>query len=164
MPYPSRSSSARTPSGTALDAALVILAQRPHAASELRWKLRRKGHEPDQVESALARLGELGYLDDGAFARTLVSWRSSKRGRRAIASELAQRGVPREQAEAALAELDPDSEAAAARWVAAPALRSGDAASLARAAAKLRRRGFSEAVIRAVLLRASVEAEADRLE
>ena len=148
----------------ALDTALILLALRPHAAVELRRKLRQKGHEPEEVEAALRRLDELGYLNDADFARVLVGWRSGKRGRRAIASELAQRGVSREQADIALAELDPEAEIEAASRLAAGALRSGDPAALARAAARLRRRGFPESVIRSVMRRASVDPDAEVVE
>ena len=91
MRSPNRSSrgAPRAPSLPIVDAALVILAQRPHAAAELRRKLRQKGHEAEAIEAALTRLAELGYLDDAEFARALVGWRAGKRGRRAIAAELA---------------------------------------------------------------------------
>lgn len=155
----------RSPKGrTTFDTAVGLLALRPHAALEIRRKLRQKGHEPEEIEAALTRLSELGYLDDADFARVLVGWRSGKRGRRAIASELAQRGVSRDQAEIALADLDPEVEIEAATRLAAGALRSGDPTALARAAARLRRRGFAESVIRAVMRRAAVDPDAEVVE
>ena len=130
----------------ALDRSLLILAGRPHAAAELARKLRQRGHEDAEIEAAMRRLRELGYLDDRAFAESLVGWRSRTRGRRAMASELAARGVSRDVAAEVLAAVDPGAELEAARKLVA---RDGD--NLARAAARLRRRGFSESTIRTTL-------------
>lgn len=130
----------------AFDRALLILAGRPHSAAELARKLRQRGHGGDEVEAAIARLRGVGYLDDRAFAQSLVGWRSASRGRRAMASELAARGVSRDVAQEVLGEVDADTELEAAAKIAAR-----DPANPARAAAKLRRRGFSEDVIRTVL-------------
>jgi len=150
---PTRSrSSGGGPATGPFDRALLILAGRPHSAAELRLKLRRRGHDADEVESALTRLRELGYLDDAAFAQSLVGWRSRSRGRRAIASELAARGVPREVSAAVLAEVDPEAELAAAQALLARSLRDrGDERELSRAVAKLRRRGFDADTIQSAL-------------
>jgi len=66
-------------------------------------KLARRGYTPDEVDAALVRLDELGYLNDLAFAEGLVRVRSSSRGPRALSAELAKRGVGRAQADRALA-------------------------------------------------------------
>jgi SOS response regulatory protein OraA/RecX len=66
-------------------------------------KLARRGHKPEEVESALVRLEELGYLNDLSFAEGLVRLRSKSRGPRALSAELAQKGVGRAQADRALA-------------------------------------------------------------
>jgi regulatory protein len=130
----------------AYDRALLILAGRPHSSAELRRKLRQRGHDADEVEATLTRLGEAGYLDDRAFAQSLVGWRSGKRGRRAMASELAARGVSRDVAMDVLGELDPAAELEAARRLVAR-----DSDDPRRAAARLRRRGFGEDTIRSAL-------------
>lgn len=136
----------------ALSAGLRILASRPHAAAELRRKLRRRGYEREEVEGVVGRLAQAGYLDDAEFARSLVGWRSAGRGRRAIASELAARGVSREDAEAALGDLDRDQEVAAAAALVARILPAGAGErEVARAAGRLRRRGFAEGAIRSAL-------------
>jgi regulatory protein len=69
-------------------------------------KLTRRGYTSDEVEVALVRLEELGYLNDLAFAEGLVRVRSSSRGPRALSAELAKRGVGRAQADLALASYD----------------------------------------------------------
>jgi regulatory protein len=66
-------------------------------------KLARRGYTPEEVDSALARLDELGYLNDLSFAEGLVRVRSASRGPRALSAELARRGVGRAQADRALA-------------------------------------------------------------
>lgn len=135
------------------DIAVRLLARRPHSRRELERKLRRRGFEDDAIAAALTRCAEHGYLDDAGFAAALVRARSASRGRRAIAAELAQRGVGRELLGGALEGLDPEDELAAAitlvrRRLAAhaepPTLRE----LLDDAGPKLLRRGFSPGVVR----------------
>jgi regulatory protein len=66
-------------------------------------KLARKGYSPQEIDAAVARLDELGYLNDLSFAEGLVRVRSASRGPRALSAELARRGVGRAQADRALA-------------------------------------------------------------
>jgi regulatory protein len=135
-----------------VDQALRFLGSRPHAAAELGQKLRRKGYKQAEIEAALTRLRELGYVDDASFARSLIGWRSGSRGRRAIAAELAARGVSRETAAQVLGETDPDSDHTAARAIAARLLRPpASPEQVARVAAKLRRRGFGEDAVSGAL-------------
>jgi regulatory protein len=51
-----------------LTAALRMLARRPYSIAEMRRALARKYPENDRVGVAIARLRELGYLDDRKFA------------------------------------------------------------------------------------------------
>ena len=83
-----------------------LLAGRAHSRAEMQRKLARRGYTPEEVEVALVRLDELGYLDDLAFAEGLVRVRSASRGPRALSAELAKRGVGRAQADRALASYD----------------------------------------------------------
>ncbi len=83
-----------------------LLSGRAHSRVEMQRKLARRGYTPDEVEAALVRLDELGYLNDLAFAEGLVRVRSSSRGPRALSAELAKRGVGRAQADRALASYD----------------------------------------------------------
>ena len=80
--------------GTPLDASFRILSLRDHSEAELRTKLKQKGYE-EGVEETVARLKELGYLDDLRFARQFVS--SSVRNGRGYGAklriDLARRGV-----------------------------------------------------------------------
>ncbi len=129
------------------EAAVAALARRPHARAELERKLVRKGHERGEVEVALDRAAELGYLDDAAYARSLVGRRSAARGTAAIGAELRAKGLSRPEIEAALAALDPEAEHAAALRLAERLVKPGGGREeVERAAAKLVRRGFSSEV------------------
>jgi regulatory protein len=51
-----------------LTAALRMLARRPYSIAELRRALAKKSFPKEQVDAAIVRLRELGYLDDRKFA------------------------------------------------------------------------------------------------
>lgn len=83
---------------TALETALRFLGARPRTQWELRRRLQRSGADDDVLAAALARLGQLGYVDDEAFVRWWSEQRDrhAPRGRRLIEAELRQMGVPRD--------------------------------------------------------------------
>jgi regulatory protein len=120
---------------------------------ELQRKLSRRGHSPDEIALALTRLNELGYLNDRSFAEGLVRHRAASRGPRALSAELAQRGVDRAQADAAVAGFEPEAQlAAATRLVERLYARRAPATyreTLDSVGAKLLRRGFSSSIVRA---------------
>jgi regulatory protein len=86
------------------DRALNILALRARSVAELRRALTRKGEPAEQVEAALARLLQAGFLDDASFARQFARSRVAGAGfsRRRLQAELARRGVARDVADAAI--------------------------------------------------------------
>ncbi len=97
----------------AMESALRLLAYRPRSEQELRERLARKGFEPAVVGRTLSRLREMGYLDDGAFARFWTETRQTfrPRSRWLLKAELRRRGVSQHTAEEATAGLS-DEEAA----------------------------------------------------
>lgn len=137
-------------------AALRFLETRSRSVSEVRRRLMHAGYRADLVEAAIGRLGDLGVLDDQAFARAWVESRdrARPRGEAALRQELAVRGVERDVVDAALVER-PDTDEVAARR-----LLERRAASLARVAdprarrqkayALLARNGFDPSVCGAV--------------
>lgn len=131
----------------AFEAAVRLLALRPHSALELRRKLRRRGCPREEVEAALERVRDLGYQSDTGFAESLVRARASSRGRAAMAADLAARGIDRSAAGQALAEITPEIELDAARRVAARM--SG--VDPARLGGRLQRRGFSSETVRRLM-------------
>jgi len=95
----------------ALERALRILAAAGQTTARLRARLRRAGYADDAVEPALRRLTELRYIDDRAYAVSRMRRRiESGRGRRVIAAELRQRGVPDEVVDELVRGVDPDEE------------------------------------------------------
>ena len=101
----------------------------------------------------MARLAELGYLDDRSFAEGLVRRRGAVRGPLALSAELFARGVDRAAADAAVARFDPDAQLAAATRLAerlyATRPVEGYREMLDSIGSKLMRRGFSPKVVRA---------------
>jgi regulatory protein len=81
--------------GEVLDAAARFLETRPRSVAEVRRRLTTAGYPAPLVEASIQRLGELGYLDDQAFARTWVESRdrARPRGEHALRRELRLKGV-----------------------------------------------------------------------
>lgn len=109
------------------------------------------GADETVVEDLVARFVDLGYLDDAAFAEQLAMSAVERRGdgRRAVAETLRKRGIPREVAEAALAEL-PDDDAERALEFARSKVRGVEGkdyeSALRRLAGQLARRGYPSSV------------------
>ncbi len=144
--------SSKAPTVPALDAGLRLLAGRAHSRSELRLKLVRRGYSDADVDAAMTRLADLGYLDDRQFAAGHVRRRSATVGPLALSAELAARGVERAAAGEALAAFGPAAQLASAKQL---ALRlrghrsfAGYEQLLAVVGPKLVRRGFSATIAR----------------
>jgi len=60
--------------------ALRLLAGRAYSTGELREKLRRRAQREADVDNAVARLKDLGYLDDRRFAEAFAAARLSNDG------------------------------------------------------------------------------------
>jgi regulatory protein len=133
--------------------AIGLLARRAHSQSELRRKLRLKGYQPGAIDTAMARLLELGYLNDQDFARGLVRQRGALRGPLALSAELAAKGVSRAEAEIAVAEFGPEAQLLSATKLAerlyarTPGI--GYREMLDKIGATLLRRGFPTTIVRA---------------
>jgi regulatory protein len=136
----------------ALDAGLRLLARRAHSRVELRRKLGRRGYDEEEIQGALVRLAELGYLDDAAFSAGHVRRRSGSLGPLALTAELAARGVDRQAARGALAGFDRAAQVTSATHLAERLCGSSRPAGygelLDSVGAKLLRRGFSPGVAR----------------
>jgi len=142
----------------AREQALQYLDRRMRSRSELAAYLERKGHEADAIEEAMAALAGIGLLDDRAYARAFARdrIRFHPRGYRLIAAELGQRGVAREDVDAALAEGEeafPEAEVAAdlAARHAARLARYDEEDRRRRLRALLARKGFRHDSVTAVL-------------
>ncbi len=136
----------------ALESALRLLELRARSSKEIEQRLREKGYEAEVILAAIAKLTGLGLIDDADFARQWVESRSRARpkGARLLRSELAQKGVAKNEIEEAVSKVTPGDEAEMARRALAPkvgrrALPAGKLerrAEYQRLAAFLQRRGF----------------------
>ncbi len=99
-----------------MDKAFRLLARRPRSEHEIDEALRQADYSAPVRARILARLREMAYLDDKAFARWWVENRIqfSPRSKRALRQELYQKGVPRSIIDKTLAPLDDDQLALAA--------------------------------------------------
>ncbi|MBM7114685.1 regulatory protein RecX [Archangium primigenium] len=141
------------------------LAQRGRSRHELHAALERKGFTEPVCERALARVAELGYLDDTRFARNqaeLLLGRG-RHGPRAVEERLLAHGLSPEAVSDAVAsvsgELGFDPERAARQVLAQRgfAERVLPPKERARAARLLFSRGFSEELIHRLLGDATLE-------
>lgn len=153
----------------ARDDALRLLSHRARSVSEMRSRLRRKGHDEGRVEDVVQWLLDRSYLDDRAFARQFVSERLRRRPRGpfALVQELRKRGVDRSLAESvveSVMEEEGVDEGAVARSAAdgwlrrqsegvRSALTAGSSSDDGRSAVRrlygyLERKGFSREVVR----------------
>jgi regulatory protein len=156
-----------------LEAAARFLEARSRSESEVRRRLTRAGYRSDLVDTAIARLAELGMLDDAVFARAWVESRdrARPRGERAIREELRQKGVDRSVVDSILDErrAGADPEVGSPDRLAAERLLARNERSLARvtdprqrrqrAYALLARNGFDPETCREVAAMAARDAE-----
>jgi regulatory protein len=109
-----------------LEAAARFLEVRPRSVAEVRRRLTSVGYRADLVEGAIARMGDLGVLDDEAFARAWIESRdrARPRGERALRDELRLKGIDRELIDRSLddrrtgRDAPPPDQAAAERLIA----------------------------------------------
>ena len=102
------------------------------------------------MRSALKVFLELGYIDDATYAESHVRRRGAGRGPRALAAELAAKGVDREVVRQAVSGYDRDAQVRAAARLVHRAVGGRMPATyeelLDTAGTKLLRRGFSHAI------------------
>ncbi|MFI5258058.1 MAG: regulatory protein RecX [Candidatus Limnocylindrales bacterium] len=94
--------------GVVLSAAARFLELRSRSVQEVRRHLTSARYPEPLVQSAIARLIELGMLDDGAFARAWVESRDRvrPRGAQALRRELTLKGIDREVVAQVLSDRD----------------------------------------------------------
>jgi regulatory protein len=154
------------PEAVARQICLRMLTTAPRTQAQLASALRRRGVPEDAAEAVLARFAEVKLIDDAMFARAWVDSRHHGRGLagRALGAELRQRGVARDDIQAALSELSPDIELRTAHELIARRL-PGTAgmpvqARMRRLAGVLARKGYSSGLAYRVV-REALEAEAE---
>jgi len=134
----------RSAPSEALGVAVRALQHRDRAAADVDARLERAGVGEDERRETLDALQRLGYVDDARFAASRAQALAARgHGDRAIRFDLQRQGVTSEDAEAAVAKLEPErarAEAIAARRGPGPAT-----------ARYLARRGFGEDALEAAV-------------
>jgi SOS response regulatory protein OraA/RecX len=72
---------------------LRVLARQSYTVAELRRKLKLREVPDEAAEELLARLQELGLVDDATYAEQYVASRTASRGRLALSQELRRKGI-----------------------------------------------------------------------
>ena len=139
-----------------LEAAARFLEARSRSIAEVRRRLTTAGYRSELIDGAIARLTDLGMLDDEAFARAWVESRdrARPRGERALRDELRLKGIDRavvdqvldDRRDVPLAEGD-DGTARDPDRIAAARLMERHARALARIADPRRRRERAYALL-----------------
>lgn len=145
------------PMSVARSIGLDLLDASPKTRAQLADAMRRRGVPDDAANAVLDRFGEVGLVDDAAFADAWVTSRQAGRGLapRALANELRQRGIPQELIAEALGRVDSDDVESAARELVTRRSRSSaglpTAVRMRRLVAMLNRKGYSsELAVRVV--------------
>lgn len=145
---------------------LRLLTGAPRTRAQLADALRKRGVPGTAAEMVLGRFAEVGLIDDAMFARAWVESRHAGRGlaRRALASELGQRGVAKDDIDAAVGLLTPEDELATARELVVRKLAStrglAPEARIRRLAGVLARKGYPPGLAYRVI-REALEGEDD---
>ena len=131
---------------------LRLLTARNYTSSELGAKLSARGFDPAIVDRVIARLSEVGLVDDRAYAEIFVRTRHDRdsRGRRTIAMELKRKGIAESDVAEAVSQVTDDAEREAAVGLVRKSMRGTSEAAdrverqkqMRRALGMLARRGF----------------------
>jgi regulatory protein len=145
------------PESVARSIGLDLLTGSPKTRAQLAQAMRRRNVPDDAANAVLDRFGEVGLIDDAAFATAWVTSRQAGRGLapRVLTNELRQRGVAEELITEAVSAIDSDDIDAAARDLVTRRARTTvglpTAVRLRRLVAMLNRKGYSgEVAVRVV--------------
>ncbi len=142
---------------------LRLLTRAPRTRAQLAEALAKRSLPADVADRVLARLTEVGLIDDAAFADAWVSSRHAGRGlaSRALGDELRKRGVDAAVVDQALGRLDAEGERVTARALVDRRLRSTAGLDprkrVSRLVGMLCRKGYSPGLAMAVVREALAE-------
>lgn len=92
-----RSGAEKKPPVSAFDAAAKYLSLSPRSEKEVRDRLYKKGYHKAEVEDAIARAKEYGYIDDVRYVADFAEYYGAKLGRKKLEYKLVtEKGIPRE--------------------------------------------------------------------
>src|SRR5262245_53889603 len=86
---------------------LKMLGRRELSEQQVRQRLARKGHEPDQIDEAVARLREERAIDDARVAEAIARTETSvkRRGKLRVRMQIERAGIAKSVAKAATDEV-----------------------------------------------------------
>ena len=84
--------------------AVKYLSRSRHTESEVRGKLSSKGYGDKEIDVAIKKLIEYGYVDDEAYAKAYVLTYGATRGKNRLRYEMSLKGVKKEYIDEALPE------------------------------------------------------------
>ncbi|MGA3152209.1 MAG: regulatory protein RecX [Streptosporangiaceae bacterium] len=156
------------PEAIARQICLRLLTVAPRTRAQLADALRRRDVPESAADAVLGRFADVKLIDDTMFAQAWVESRHYGRGlsRRALASELRQRGVPSEDIDSAVSRLDPEQELATAEALVARRLAGTRGqppqARIRRLMGVLARKGYPQALAYRVIRTALEQDRADQ--
>lgn len=139
----------------AMDKAVALLSLRSRTEKEIAESLRKNAYPEKTIARVMARLLEVGYINDAAFAENWAASRTNKgMGSRRIRMELKHKGVHQDEIDSALSSIDEEDMLAGAIKTAEKAARGKDLKSPAdrqKLIAALARRGYDYAAAKQAL-------------
>ncbi|MBI3984091.1 RecX family transcriptional regulator [Candidatus Microgenomates bacterium] len=137
----------------AYDRALRYIEIRPRSEYEMRAYLKRKDYETELIDRVLERLCKLELLNDRDFAKRWVDYRLTTRpsSKRRLFSELLQKRIDREIISEVLGSIEPETELAQVRELAARKGKLSQYQDRQKLMAYLSRQGFSYDLIKKAL-------------
>lgn len=156
MPIPRRRAQGSDELDRAKRYLLRLLRYRPRSRTEAESRLRQRGYSDELIEKILTWAGDMGMIDDQAFARLWIADRLERRpcGISLLRHELREKGVSPDIIERALEQAELDEEALVRSLAKERLERYRDLSpeeQERKTIAFLSRRGFSPALSRRVL-------------
>lgn len=133
------------------------LSYRMRTVHEMQSYLEKKEREPEHIQTALAQLKEMGYLNDEEFASTYVRSKSTSqiKGPLKLKQELQQKGIDHHVSEQAIENFEEDDQRVLIKkWVdkqSKKTAKESHSSQLRKFYQQLKAKGFSHSAIQSVL-------------
>lgn len=130
--------------------AMAVLKRSDQSELQLRKKLKMAEYPEDIIERTIEYVYSYHYLDDARYASQYVRYKSGVKSRRQLENELRQKGLGKEEIEAAFEETPPDDTEAIRRAIRKKTANPGELSyeEKQKIAASLYRKGFGQEDIR----------------
>lgn len=81
---------------SAFDTAAYYLSFKARTSKELTDKLLQRGYEEEQIDEAISKLKDYGYVNDYEYAMSYIRGNSRRKGTKLIAMELSGKGIDKD--------------------------------------------------------------------